>query len=863
MPSCKEHLTQAQKNRSFDILLDCDVNDDSREAETPAPPPSPELSRYNGSPYPTPRCTRQQLHSGLKRIAEEGRADGMDMQSTPVHASFPRYSDLERCVHWEIMGTHSDYSEGSNESLSILSKLDDSLVEDTSRLSLALITTSKEAMEPCAFTGERQQMSDEDRKARSLLIEKMEQHEAQTQQLRRFKKQVSGVSGFCKQPLLPGTTSDGLITLNDDQENFSLDEDIPANENKQFLNKDASDIISNEFESIGKDFQPLVPDTPSEKSGSLHFSGAIDDKRFTSPFVGSVGYHDDMLSQSISVSDLGCCFGRQMTDQALVSLPFEASKCGTTHNHKLDDVSFMAPARPPSPEFDIEVPEQKVFLPSNVSYSYIAGEYSLISEPEDSLEASRDKDIIEAPDGNCAAVENATVSADEDGGFLSILSAAALYHASLKHTSGDHFDNVGLRENNDIFSENAQEKLQCTSSPAVLLVHNECDDMEKKVVFHHLPEEACGEFEEKGQEHEESLGRDVRNADIEEDDHSLLSGIQEDSVIDGSTHSNEGSCCREMDARIDLNDNDRRDIEDMKTQQWCSAEGFNDTLEEVEMLWKYGKDYPLSGNDKECPDMTDKQTLDHSMSSPNKPLCEMSEFEDLGEGINEGENHHRVTDDTETCSKYHTGGCGRPETSTSAVSHKNPEPSSCGVGCDYVKTASIGEAHDNLCVKPQSVPFGKFHSKLKAVVSPTVNVKLCQTVGNDKASPFKIPVKSVPHASSIPKLTVVRGDKKCSLKHTTVVTPVKRPLNYKKIVSPVGAYIHNIPTPSLITTVKPVLVHTGTPKRMMVDRDAAVMSRPAATSRIEKVCLKGGVIFLLVALYSVCVCVSEIVPFSC
>jgi hypothetical protein len=648
--------------------------------------------------------------------------------------------------------------------------------------------------------------------------------------------------------------------LNDDQEDFSLDEDIPANENEQFFNKDASDIISGGFESIGKDFQPLVPDTPSEKSGGLHFSGVTADKHFTSPFVGSVGYQDDMLSQSISLSDLGCCFGRQMTDQALASLPFEASKSGTTHNHKLDDVSFMAPARPPSPEFDIELPKQKFFLHSNVSYSYIAGEYSLISETEDSLEASRDKDIIETPDGNCAAIGNATVSADEDGGFLSILSAAALYHASLKHASADHFDssssNVGLRENNDICSQNAQEKLQCTSSPAVLLVHNECDDTEKKVVFYHLPEEGCGEFEEKGQEHEESLGRDLRNADVEEDDHSLLPGIQEGSVIDGSTHSNEGSCCREMDARNDLNDNDRRNIEDMKTQQWCSPGGFNDTLEEVEMLWKYGKDYPLSSNEKECPDMTDKQTVCHSMSLPNKPLCEMSEFEDFGEGINEGENHHHVKDDAESCSENHGGGCARPETSISVVSHKNPEPSSCGVACDYVKTASVGEANDNLCVKPQSVPFGKFHSKLKAVVSPTMNAKLCQTVGNDKASPFKIPVKSVPHASSIPKLTAVRGDKKCSLKPTSVVTPAKRPLNYKKIVSPVGAYIHNIPTPSLITTVKPILVHTGTPKGMMVDRDAAVMSRPAAISRIEKVCLKGGVIFLLVAV-RVCVCVCE------
>jgi hypothetical protein len=152
MSSCKEHMTQAEKNRSFGVLLDCDVNDDSREEETPAPPPSPELSRYNGSPYPTPCCTRQQLRSSLKGIVEEeGCADGMDFQSTPVHSSFPRYSDLEWSGHWKNMHTHTDYSEGSNESLLILSKLDDSLVEDVSKLSLAPMMTSKEAMETCLF----------------------------------------------------------------------------------------------------------------------------------------------------------------------------------------------------------------------------------------------------------------------------------------------------------------------------------------------------------------------------------------------------------------------------------------------------------------------------------------------------------------------------------------------------------------------------------------------------------------------------------------------------------------------------------------------------------------------------------------
>jgi hypothetical protein len=786
----------------------------------------------------------------------------MAMQSTPVHSSFPRYLDLEWSGHWRNVHIHSDYFEESNDSLSVLSKLDDSLADNTSKLSLEPMMTSKEAMETCAFSGEMQQMSDEDKKIRGLLIEKMEQHEARTRQLRCFKKQASGVSGVSKQPLSSATTSDGLINLNDVQENFALDEDIPANENDQTLNKDASEIISNGFESTGKDFQPPVSDTASEKSGSCHFSGVVADEHFASPFVGSVGCHDDMLSHSMSLGDLGCCYGIQGIDQALASLPSQASKSGTTHNHKLDDVPFTAPARPPSPEFDIEVPEQKAFLSSNVSYSYIAGEYSLISEADDCLEASRDKDIMEAPDGNCAAVGNAVVTADEDGGFLSVLSAAALYHASLQHTSGGHFarvSNVGLTGNSDVCSQNVREKLQCTSAPrAVLFVHNECDNEEKKVAFHYIPEQTCGEFGEESREQEESLGRDVRNADV--DSRCLLRGIQEGSVADGNTYSNEGSCCREMDARSDLNDNDKRNIEDVKTQDSSSAEGFNDTLEEMEMLLKYGMDYMLSSHDKEGPDMIEKQTVFHNISTLNRPLCEMSEFEHFGDAINEGGNHHHVTDDIEACSENPSGGCARPEASTLAVSHVNPEPSSCSVVCDDVKPVSAGEAHDNLFVKPQSMPSGKSHSKLQAVVSPTMNVKLCHTVRNDKARPFKIPAKAVPHATSVPKLTAVRSDKKCSFKPTTIVTPSKRPLNYKKIVSPVGAYIHNIPSPSLVTTVKPNLAHAGTPKRIMVGGDAAMLSRHAAMPGIEKVCVKVSVIFLLVAVIiyvclRVCVCV--------
>jgi hypothetical protein len=268
------------------------------------------------------------------------------------------------------------------------------------------------------------------------------------------------------------------------------------------------------------------------------------------------------------------------------------------------------------------------------------------------------------------------------------------------------------------------------------------------------------------------------------------------------------------------------------------------------------------------------------MSTPNKSLCDLSKFEDFGDAINEGENDRYVTDDSEGYTEHHSG-CARPESSTLATSHKNLEASVCGVVCDYVKTASVGEVHESLFVKPQSMRSGKFHNKLQAVVSPTYNLKLCQTVRNDEGSRFKIPAKAVPHATCIPKPNPVRRDKKCSFKPTATVKHSKILSNYKKIVSPVGAYIHNIPSPSLVTTVKPNLAPGGTPKKIMVGRDAAVTSRHATTSRIEKVCLKVSFSLLLVAdLICVCVCVCvcararmhvqaennqryEILPFFC
>lgn len=54
------------------------------------------------------------------------------------------------------------------------------------------------------------------------------------------------------------------------------------------------------------------------------------------------------------------------------------------------------------------------------------------------------------------------------------------------------------------------------------------------------------------------------------------------------------------------------------------------------------------------------------------------------------------------------------------------------------------------------------------------------------------------------------------------------------ILRPMAAYNHNIPSLSLVTTVKPNLTHAGTMKRIMVGRDAAVTSRHAAMSEIEE-----------------------------
>jgi hypothetical protein len=84
----------------------------------------------------------------------------------------------------------------------------------------------------------------------------------------------------------------------------------------------------------------------------------------------------------------------------------------------------------------------------------------------------------------------------------------------------------------------------------------------------------------------------------------------------------------------------------------------------MEMLFMYAIDYMLSGNDKECPDLTDKQTLCHSMSYSN-PL---SQIDDFNSAVNEGEHTRHVTDDIATRNKNHSAGCARSEASTLVVS---------------------------------------------------------------------------------------------------------------------------------------------------------------------------------------------------
>ncbi|XP_033606216.1 uncharacterized protein LOC111861451 isoform X2 [Cryptotermes secundus] len=808
-PRCKENLTEMWKHRSIEILLDCDENDDSGEAETLAPPPSPDL-RYSGSPYPTPSHPHQRLCSSLRGIAEEeGCGGGVKMQSTPVHLSFlPKYSDAEQFGEWSDRHALSYSSVASDESLSVLSKLNDDLLDDMSRLSLVPVMSRKETLKTSTFSGEMPQVSDEDTKIRGILIEKMEQHVAQTQRLRATKKQTTSVLEDCKKPLTFEAEIDDIIILNDVQNDFSLNEDIPTNQEAEILNDDNLEVTSSGSESSVANYQALKPDTPAtgDKSEGYRFSRLIPEREFAS----LVRDHDDILCQSIFLGDPEFRNDRQEVDEAITAVESQTSKVSIAHDHELNDASFTAPARPPSPEFDIEMPEHKALLPSSSSHSYVAAEYSLISEADDCLERSAaDDGEMEACDRNCAAV-----GADEDGGFLSVLSEAALYHASLKHTAGH---SVGLTESTAMCSECTQDVLRCAcAAPAVLSISKECDGVEVHLEPLPLPE-ASGESREERRGQEECPGRDVSKMGTDDGNGSSVSVSQEGSVLNSSLCSHVGSCGREMDASSDLNDSDRRNIGDTKNlESHSDEEGFHDTLEEMELLLKFGMEYMMSSNDGEYLSMTGNQSLSHSVSTPKKPLGEMLELEDFGDAIDQVESYYSPADCIGTSCKD----CSvAAEACVSTVSDQNS-----------VKTVSASETGENVFLKPPTTPLRKPHYKLQAVVSPTLK--------SNKPSPFKIPVKPVLHSTPVQKLLPPRSTKKSPLKPVMTMSPCRRPVNYNKIVSPVGAYIHNTPSPSLLATVKPKPLHTVTAKGTLVGRGAAAIERQDPLSGIQKTSLE-------------------------
>jgi hypothetical protein len=816
----KEHLASAWKSRTINVLFDCDVNDDSGEAETPAPPPSPEFSRYSGSPYPTSCHTRQQLRSSLRGIAEEeGCACEVKMQSTPIHpAVFPSYLVAEQFREWKNEHTLSYSSVGSNESLSILSKLDDSLVEETERLSLVPVVASRGTVETSAtdnaFGSETQQLSDEAKVRRDMLIKDMEQHE-----LRSNKKQCA--PEVCRKLLPSEASSDDVIILNGSEFDFTFDEDNPDSPEVKVLNDDNLEVISSECESSGENFQHLTSDThvSADKSESYCFSSLISEKVFATPVLKTDEDEDSMLSKSSFHGDSEHQYDKQKIDQAPTTVGSQTSETGTTHNHELDDESFSAPARPPSPEFDIEIPEQRVSLPCNSSYKYTGAEYSLISEADDCSGASFSDKYKEELNRNCDDVGDVMVRADEDGGFLSVLSEAALYHATLNHTS-DTGNNARTTAITDMCSQDVEEKhcASASASAAIQCMHEGYDTVQKQGPL-------CEAVQE-GEAQEVSPGLDVRNRSVHDDSVNLVS------VQQCCAGSHVGSCRREMDATSDLNDSDRRNIEDMNLKSCSEEECFNDTLEEMEMLLKFGMDYMMSSNDSECRDTTSKQSVRHSVSMPKMPSSEMSGFEDFGDSVS-------FSSGFETCNEDYTEAGTKPEACALNVLNENFLPSSQVVACGDVETISASEVGGILFPKLQTTPLGKFHSKLQAVVSPTVTMK------SSKPSPFKVPVNPVIRGTHIPKLITLRSGKKSPLKPVTLVSPCKRQLNYKKILSPVGVYIRNTPSPSLVTNVRPKVCRVATPKRALVGKGASVMSTHDSVPGIEKVHLEVSINLLL------------------
>jgi hypothetical protein len=740
----------------------------------------------------------------------------MEMQSTPLHSSLlSRYSDAGQFGEWRDRRSLLCSSVASDASSPLLlSRLADSLVEDTSRLSLETLETS-------SFSGETPHVSDQELKIRDVLIEKMKEHEARTQQLRGAQKQTTSMPKDFKKSLLFEAENDDLMILDDNENYFSLNDNTPASQEAEIWIDDNLEVTSAGSEPTTENYQQLTPNTVAtgDKAEGYPFSRLIPERGFVSPVGKMVGDHDDIFCQSIFHGDAQCHKDREDVDEAVTALESQTSEVGTTDNHELNGASFTAPARPPSPEFDIELPEAKVSLPGNIT-----AEYSPISEADDCL---RDEGELEARNTNCAVIASAEVSADEDGGFLSVLSEAAAYHASLKHATGESFDrgdSVKVTENIAMHSECSQDASHyACGSPVVSSVCKERDGTE----MHLEPPlqcEAFGELREERRGQKECPRGDLGKIGTDDDDGSSPYVVQESSVLDSSLGSHVGSWGREMDASSDLNDSDKRKMGGLKKLESCSDEDeCHDSLEEIELLLKFGMAYMMSANEEQCLSMTGKkQSLGDSVSAPIKPLREMLEFEDIGEAVDQMESHRHLADGTEMSCEDRSAVA--VEACLSSVSDHNSVPSShCG------KTA--GDEGENWCVRPQTMSARKPRSKLQAVVSPTVKSK--------KPSAFKTPGKPVFAGTPFQKLLPPRSVKKSPLKPIVTASPCRRPVNYSNIVSPVGAYIHDTPSPSLVTIVKP--------KGTMAGRGATVVERQDSLSA-----LKVGITCMRLTVRSLC-----------
>ncbi|PSN46243.1 hypothetical protein C0J52_11384 [Blattella germanica] len=202
----------------------------------------------------------------------------------------------------------------------------------------------------------------------------------------------------------------------------------------------------------------------------------------------------------------------------------------------LDADTYEEACRPTSPEFDIEVP-----------HAIVAGNYSLISEPEEQ------KSI-------------ASIRADEDGGYLSVLSEAAMYHALLKSGSVTF---RGINKNQDLISNTSDKVVyQEESKPTTV---SQPDIVTSTTRF----------------SSETSLDEEMQ--------------INDDSVVTiCSTHVSTMTRTheRELDATSDLNESDVKKLEQMRSFE-SSEGGFHDTMEEIEMMMKLGMDYFNVGQNKE------------------------------------------------------------------------------------------------------------------------------------------------------------------------------------------------------------------------------------------------------------------------